>query len=60
MNQLKPGGRLIIPIGDEESQMLEQVDKLPNGLIERRSLFAVRFQSLIDFEKNEIKGNLKY
>jgi protein-L-isoaspartate(D-aspartate) O-methyltransferase len=42
INQLKEGGRLIIPVGDPGDQSLYLLEKR-NGKIERRSVLPVRF-----------------
>jgi protein-L-isoaspartate(D-aspartate) O-methyltransferase len=42
VNQLKEGGRLIIPVGDAGDQALYLLEKR-NGKIERRSVLPVRF-----------------
>jgi protein-L-isoaspartate(D-aspartate) O-methyltransferase len=42
INQLKEGGRLIIPVGDAGDQALYLLEKR-NGKIERRSVLPVRF-----------------
>lgn len=51
LDQLKPGGRLIIPVehpgGD---QQLEQVDKLQDGTIKREIIMGVRYVPLTDRE----------
>jgi protein-L-isoaspartate(D-aspartate) O-methyltransferase len=44
--QLKPGGRMIIPIGSQEAQQLTVVDKGETGEVETREVIPVRFTSL--------------
>jgi protein-L-isoaspartate(D-aspartate) O-methyltransferase len=44
--QLREGGRLVIPVGDTENQMLMQ-GKLENGKLKSHSLFNCRFVPLI-------------
>ncbi|XP_025159964.1 protein-L-isoaspartate(D-aspartate) O-methyltransferase isoform X1 [Harpegnathos saltator] len=52
INQLAPGGRLILPMGPENSdQVLVQVDKTMDGQIKRRSLMSVVFVPLTDKER---------
>ncbi|ODM89896.1 Protein-L-isoaspartate(D-aspartate) O-methyltransferase [Orchesella cincta] len=49
VSQLKPGGRMILPVGPPSgNQELMQVDKLSNGEIRKTSLFGVVFASLTD------------
>lgn len=49
--QLKPGGRLIIPVGPEhEGQKLEQLDKSPDGTVHRSTIMDVLFVPLTDRE----------
>lgn len=46
--QLKPGGRLVIPVGDpREDQVLLRLDKEPNGELRQRELCGVRFVPLV-------------
>jgi len=47
IQQLKPGGRMVIPAGIEDAQQLMIVDKGLDGRIEIREILPVRFSSLI-------------
>jgi protein-L-isoaspartate(D-aspartate) O-methyltransferase len=46
IEQLKPGGRMVLPTGLEDAQKLTVVDKDRNGRIKMRELMAVRFSQL--------------
>jgi protein-L-isoaspartate(D-aspartate) O-methyltransferase len=46
LDQLKNGGRLVMPLGPEEAQLLTVVDKAADGRIESRSVMPVRFGRL--------------
>eukprot|EP00039_Didymoeca_costata_P029471 m.24780 g.24780 ORF g.24780 m.24780 type:complete len:243 (-) comp7644_c0_seq2:169-897(-) len=49
LDQLKNGGRMIIPVGPVNgNQMLEQYDKDMNGKIHRTSLYGVRYVPFTD------------
>jgi len=46
--QLKPGGRMVIPVGaSHEAQQLLLIVKRPDGTVERKSVLAVRFVPLV-------------
>ena len=47
VEQLKPGGRLILPLGDRATQTITQVTKKPDGSTEVQQLTDVRFVPLI-------------
>ncbi|MEK8034604.1 protein-L-isoaspartate(D-aspartate) O-methyltransferase [Ideonella sp. DXS29W] len=46
VEQLAPGGRLVLPAGPPEQQQLLVIDKGPDGSLHEREVFAVRFSSL--------------
>ena len=46
--QLRPGGRMVIPVGaSQEAQQLLLIVKRPDGTVERRSVLPVRFVPLV-------------
>jgi protein-L-isoaspartate(D-aspartate) O-methyltransferase len=49
IEQLKPGGRLVVPVGAQSSgQSLLVLEKQPDGTITRRTVMGVRFVPLVD------------
>ena len=49
IDQLKPGGRLVVPVGGQTAgQSLLLIEKQPDGTITRRGILAVRFVPLTD------------
>ncbi|WP_436798353.1 protein-L-isoaspartate O-methyltransferase family protein, partial [Mesorhizobium ventifaucium] len=46
LEQLKPGGRLVLPVGSEEVQLLAVIDKDAAGQLKTRKLIPVRFSRL--------------
>jgi len=47
LNQLKPGGRMVIPVGLENAQQLMLVERDRAGSLHTQELLPVRFSSLI-------------
>jgi protein-L-isoaspartate(D-aspartate) O-methyltransferase len=47
LQQLKPGGKMVLPAGLEEEQKLFIVEKGNDGRLRTRELIAVRFSPLI-------------
>lgn len=47
LNQLKPGGRMVIPAGVEDAQQLMLVEKNDQGQLNVEEILAVRFSTLI-------------
>jgi len=46
VDQLSPGGRMVIPLGPKEVQQLTVLEKRPDGSLDRREVMAVRFTLL--------------
>jgi protein-L-isoaspartate(D-aspartate) O-methyltransferase len=46
LDQLAPGGRMVLPLGPEEIQQLSVIDKQPDGQINTRAVIPVRFGQL--------------
>ena len=47
LDQLKPGGRMVIPVGPERALQLTVIDKGVNGRIKRRRVIPVAFVPLV-------------
>jgi protein-L-isoaspartate(D-aspartate) O-methyltransferase len=47
LKQLKPGGVMVVPVGDGESQMLRRVVKNANGQVEETESLGCRFVPLV-------------
>lgn len=47
LDQLKPGGYMVIPIDEGESQILYRIVKTSQGQIQQTRLFAVRFVPIV-------------
>jgi protein-L-isoaspartate(D-aspartate) O-methyltransferase len=48
VQQLKPGGRMVIPVGaSQEAQQLLVIEKRADGSVERKSVLPVRFVPLV-------------
>jgi protein-L-isoaspartate(D-aspartate) O-methyltransferase len=50
INQLKPGGRMVLPAGVEDAQQLMVVDKDAAGKISTREVLPVRFSALESYD----------
>ena len=47
LQQLKPGGKLVIPLGDGDVQTMLRLTKLPNGEIKEEKFGAFRFVPML-------------
>lgn len=47
IDQLKPGGRLVIPVGETQMQQLELIEKDATGRLHQRAVVGVRFVPMI-------------
>ena len=47
VEQLEPGGKMVIPLGDKFSQVLYKIIKLPDGRIKKQYLCGCRFVPLV-------------
>jgi protein-L-isoaspartate(D-aspartate) O-methyltransferase len=46
LEQLKPAGRLVMPLGPADAQQLTTIDKDAGGVVRRRAVIPVRFSQL--------------
>jgi protein-L-isoaspartate(D-aspartate) O-methyltransferase len=54
IDQLKPGGRLVIPVGREaDTQVLQVLEKDLKGKITRRNTIPVRFVPLVKGQERQ-------
>ncbi len=54
LDQLKPGGRLVIPVGPQaETQILQVLEKDSKGKISRRNTIPVRFVPLVKGQERQ-------
>ena len=58
LDQLRPGGRLVIPVGSKQGgQNLEQYDKQQDGSIKQTSLMGVIYVPLTSKEE-QLRGKI--
>jgi protein-L-isoaspartate(D-aspartate) O-methyltransferase len=48
VDQLKPGGLLVIPVGAGEVQQMQRIRKLQDGSIEQQTLRDFRFVPMLE------------
>ncbi|CAG0881187.1 unnamed protein product [Cyprideis torosa] len=58
IQQLKPGGRMVIPVG-KTSQNLEQIDKLEDGKYKKSTLMGVMYVPLTDEDAQRKRGEAR-
>ena len=46
LDQLAPGGRMVLPLGPEEIQQLTVIDKADDGRVRTQTVIPVRFGTL--------------
>ena len=46
VDQLKPGGRMVLPVGPTEAQALTLVEKAADGTVSHEAIIPVRFTQL--------------
>lgn len=53
LQQLRPGGRLVAPVGRASEQELILIEKLPDGQLRERSVLPVSFVPMVSSDKGE-------
>eukprot|EP00920_Eleutheroschizon_duboscqi_P011040 GHVT01025877.1.p1 GENE.GHVT01025877.1~~GHVT01025877.1.p1 ORF type:complete len:171 (+),score=21.54 GHVT01025877.1:529-1041(+) len=53
IDKLRIGGKIIVPVGEENNQILQLATKLKDGTLEKRELMGVRFVKLVDANKKK-------
>ena len=48
IDQLKTGGRMVLPVGGVGSQKFTSIEKLPDGKLKHKTLLAVTYVPLTD------------
>jgi protein-L-isoaspartate(D-aspartate) O-methyltransferase len=53
LEQLKPGGILVIPVGPDDVQIMSTLTKMPDGTFEKRDHGAFRFVPMLENKAKE-------
>jgi protein-L-isoaspartate(D-aspartate) O-methyltransferase len=55
LNQLKPGGIMVIPVGPDDVQIMTTVTRLPDGSLKKREHGAFRFVPMLEDKEGDKK-----